>query len=97
MPWAGYENRCRAEKLRATAGGVDGGPYPGLYAAGGGYAGSGFDASRPDVGHAARAAAIFNADPGSIPDAGSTNANVNDTAGGGQQCGQCYGPFYPAD
>ena len=83
--------------MSATAGGADGGYSPGLYAAGGGYAAPGFNAVRPDVGHADRAAAGFNADSSSIsnPDANPGNAKGN--AGGSQQWGRYYEPLYPAD
>ena len=97
MPWAGYENHCRAEKPPA-ADGADSGYSLGLYAAGC-YADTGFNAVRPDVGHADRAAALFNAAARFIPnpDAGSGNTNAKGNAGGNQQRGRSYGPLYPAD
>ena len=83
MPWAGYENHCRAEKLRVAAGGADGGYSPGLYAAAGNCpADADSNAAGPDPGYANRPAAIFNANARSIPNANARTGNAN--AGGSQ-------------
>ena len=93
MPWAGYENRCRAEKLPFTVGGVDSGYSPGLYAAGSGpntdSKSGGSDAGNADC------AAIFNAAAGSIPNPNARTGNAH--SGGNQQRGRGYGPLYLAD
>ena len=85
MPWAGYENPCRAENY-PVAGGADGGYSPGLYAAADCPADTAANAGGLGTGCADRTAG-FNADSSSVPDhdAGSTNANA--AAGGNQQRG----------
>ena len=98
MPWAGNENRCRAEKLPFAAGGADGGPSPGLYAAAGNCpADADSNAAGSDPGYANRPAAIFNADARSIPNPNARTGNYKANSGGNQQYGRSHGPLYPAD
>lgn len=80
MPGAGYENRCRAEKLPFTTGSSDSGHPFGLYAA------AGYADSTANTGNPGRAA-IFNAAANSCrnPNAGPGKANGN--AGGNRQRG----------
>ena len=94
MPWAGYENHCRAENP-PVAGGPDGGYSPGLYAAGGG-PNTDSKSGGPDAGNANRAAG-FNAAAGSIPNPNARTGNAKGNAGGNQQRRRYYGPLYSAD
>ena len=84
MPWAGYENRCRAEKLPFAVGGADGGYSPGLYAAGGCYADTDSNAGRPAAGNA-NPATGFNAAARPIPNPNIRTGNTKGHAGGNQQ------------
>ena len=87
MPWAGYENRRRAEKLPFASGGTDGGYSPGLYAAAGCYADPGANAGGPDASLPNRAAG-FGPDARSISNPDANPGNYKGNSGGNQQRGR---------